>query len=100
MSTLTNLTDFNRSDAVPSHLENAGEVDDVSSRHSHTSANPVLSVEEIHKLLPHRYPFSLVDRIIEYVPGKRAVGIKTSPSMNPTFKGTFRDGQLCRGSHC
>jgi 3-hydroxyacyl-[acyl-carrier-protein] dehydratase len=34
------------------------------------------SIEEIQELLPHRYPFLLVDRIIDYVPGKKAVGIK------------------------
>ncbi|MEO1403578.1 MAG: 3-hydroxyacyl-[acyl-carrier-protein] dehydratase FabZ, partial [Cyanobacteria bacterium J06635_1] len=34
------------------------------------------TLEEIHQLLPHRYPFALVDRIIDYVPAKRAVGIK------------------------
>ncbi|ERT03672.1 fabA-like domain protein, partial [Lyngbya aestuarii BL J] len=36
----------------------------------------VMGVEDIQKLLPHRYPFALVDRVIEYEPGKRAVGIK------------------------
>ena len=32
--------------------------------------------EEIQALLPHRYPFALVDRIIDYAPGEKAVGIK------------------------
>jgi len=32
--------------------------------------------EDIAKVLPHRYPFLLVDKIIEFEPGKRAVGIK------------------------
>lgn len=36
----------------------------------------ILTIEDIHRLLPHRYPFSLIDRIIQYVPGKSAVGIK------------------------
>ncbi|HIK41034.1 3-hydroxyacyl-ACP dehydratase FabZ [Thermoleptolyngbya sichuanensis A183] len=54
------------------------------------SAPPtVLSVEEIHKLLPHRYPFSLVDRIIEFVPEKRAVGIKNVTFNEPHFQGHF-----------
>ena len=34
------------------------------------------TVEEIQELLPHRYPFALVDRIIDYVPGEKAVGLK------------------------
>ena len=49
----------------------------------------VFSVEEIHKLLPHRYPFSLVDRIIEFVPEKRAVGIKNVTFNEPHFQGHF-----------
>ena len=36
----------------------------------------VLSSEQILNLLPHRYPFALVDRVVEYVPGKRAVALK------------------------
>ncbi len=55
-------------------------------------SNPVptvFSVEEIQKLLPHRYPFALVDRIIEYVPGKRAVGIKNVTFNEPHFQGHF-----------
>ena len=49
----------------------------------------VFNVEEIQKLLPHRYPFALVDRIIEYVPGKRAVGIKNVTFNEPHFQGHF-----------
>lgn len=47
------------------------------------------TLEEIQKLLPHRYPFSLVDRIIEYVPGKQAVGIKNVTFNEPHFQGHF-----------
>jgi 3-hydroxyacyl-[acyl-carrier-protein] dehydratase len=50
---------------------------------------PLLPVEEIQKLLPHRYPFSLVDRIVEYVPGERAVGIKNVSFNEPHFQGHF-----------
>ncbi len=50
---------------------------------------PIFTVEEIQKLLPHRYPFSLVDRIIEYVPGERAVGIKNVTFNEPHFQGHF-----------
>ena len=49
----------------------------------------IFTVEEIHKLLPHRYPFALVDRIIDYVPGKRAVGIKNVTLNEPHFQGHF-----------
>ncbi|MBD2542492.1 MULTISPECIES: 3-hydroxyacyl-ACP dehydratase FabZ [Planktothricoides] len=47
------------------------------------------NVEEIHKLLPHRYPFALVDRIIQYVPGELAVGMKNVTFNEPHFQGHF-----------
>lgn len=47
------------------------------------------SVEEIYTLLPHRYPFALVDRIIDYVPGKQATGIKNVSFNEPHFQGHF-----------
>ena len=58
---------------------------------------PVLTVEEIQKLLPHRYPFSLVDRIVEYVPGERAVGIKNVTFNEPHFQGHFPGRSLMPG---
>lgn len=57
----------------------------------------ILSVEEIHKLLPHRYPFALVDRIIEYVPSKRAVGLKNVTFNEPHFQGHFPGRPLMPG---
>jgi 3-hydroxyacyl-[acyl-carrier-protein] dehydratase len=51
--------------------------------------NQTLSIEEIHQLLPHRYPFSLVDRIIKYIPGHSAVGIKNVSFNEPHFQGHF-----------
>ena len=54
---------------------------------SESSAQQIFTVEEIHQLLPHRYPFALVDRIIEYVPGERAVGIKNVTFNEPYFPG-------------
>ncbi len=55
------------------------------------AATPTItySAEEVHALLPHRYPFALVDRIIEYVPGKHAIGIKNVTFNEPHFQGHF-----------
>lgn len=53
------------------------------------SRQTILTIEEIQKLLPHRYPFLLVDRIVEYVPGLRAVGIKNVTFNEPQFQGHF-----------
>jgi 3-hydroxyacyl-[acyl-carrier-protein] dehydratase len=52
-----------------------------------TNVKQIYTVEEIYELLPHRYPFALVDRIIEYVPGKKAVGIKNVTLNEPYFPG-------------
>ncbi len=56
-----------------------------------------LTIEEIQKLLPHRYPFALVDRIIEYVPGQKAVGIKNVSINEPQFQGHFPGRPLMPG---
>ena len=49
----------------------------------------VLGIEEIMKVLPHRYPFLLVDRVLEIEPGKRIVGIKNVTINEPFFQGHF-----------
>lgn len=53
--------------------------------------------EEIQNLLPHRYPFLLVDRIIDYVPGKVAVGVKNVTINEPHFQGHFPGRPLMPG---
>jgi len=49
----------------------------------------MLGIEEIMRVLPHRYPFLLVDRILELEPGKRVVGIKNVTINEPFFEGHF-----------
>lgn len=49
----------------------------------------LLDVNEIMKILPHRYPFLMVDRIIELEHGKRCVGIKNVTINEPFFQGHF-----------
>src|SRR5512132_1888533 len=49
----------------------------------------LLDITQIQAILPHRYPFLLVDRIIEYEPGKRVVGIKNVTLNEPFFQGHF-----------
>ena len=71
---MSTLLDVNSPDSPASDYENH---------------QPIFTVEDIQKLLPHRYPFSLVDRIIEYVPGERAVGIKNVTFNEPHFQGHF-----------
>ncbi|MEH2332685.1 3-hydroxyacyl-ACP dehydratase FabZ [Nostoc sp.] len=53
--------------------------------------------EEIQKLLPHRYPFLLVDKIIDYLPGKKAVGVKNVTINEYHFQGHFPERPLMPG---
>ncbi|QXE25077.1 (3R)-hydroxymyristoyl-[acyl-carrier-protein] dehydratase [Richelia sinica FACHB-800] len=55
------------------------------------------TIEEIQQMLPHRYPFLLVDRIIDFVPGKKAVGIKNVTFNEPQFQGHFPGRSLMPG---
>ena len=48
-----------------------------------------LEAAEIMRILPHRYPFLLVDRVVELEPGKRAVAIKQVTANEPQFTGHF-----------
>ena len=50
---------------------------------------PELDIGDILKLLPHRYPFLLVDRIREWESGQRIVGIKNVTINEPFFQGHF-----------
>jgi 3-hydroxyacyl-[acyl-carrier-protein] dehydratase len=48
-----------------------------------------LDINEIMNRIPHRYPFLLVDRITELVPGKSAKGYKNVTINEPFFQGHF-----------
>jgi UDP-3-O-[3-hydroxymyristoyl] N-acetylglucosamine deacetylase / 3-hydroxyacyl-[acyl-carrier-protein] dehydratase len=52
-------------------------------------ARPMLTIEQITQYLPHRYPFLLVDRVIEFEERKRIVGLKNVTINEPFFQGHF-----------
>jgi UDP-3-O-[3-hydroxymyristoyl] N-acetylglucosamine deacetylase/3-hydroxyacyl-[acyl-carrier-protein] dehydratase len=72
----------------PSHRENVNLVQ-IIERSAQLNAPPVMGIQEILKILPHRYPFLLVDRIVHTEPGKRIVGIKNVTMNEPFFPGHF-----------
>ncbi len=56
-----------------------------------------LEAAEIMRILPHRYPFLLVDRIVELEPGRRVVGMKNVTANEPQFTGHFPDRPIMPG---
>ena len=62
-----------------------------------STENNQLCSEEILGLLPHRFPFALIDRVIEHVPGKKAVAVKNVTIHEPQFQGHFPERPLMPG---
>lgn len=57
----------------------------------------MLTSSDIQKIIPHRYPFLLVDKIIELDPGKKAVGIKNVTVNEQFFQGHFPGNPIMPG---
>ena len=57
-----------------------------------------LNIEDIKNLIPHRYPFLLIDRIIDIVPFKSAIGIKNVTINENFFQGHFENMAVMPGA--
>ncbi len=64
---------------------------------SETNAVLKLDILDILKLLPHRYPFIMVDKIVEMVAGESVVGIKNVTINEPFFQGHFPERPVMPG---
>ena len=80
----------------PSHKGNVA-LARVLERTATRSAPAVMGIQEILGVLPHRYPFLLVDRILEVDSGKRIVGIKNVTMNEPHFTGHFPEHPVMPG---
>lgn len=57
----------------------------------------MLSITDIQKLLPHRYPFLMVDRILSVEKNKKVIGLKNVTINEPYFEGHFPDEPIMPG---
>jgi len=56
---------------------------------SENNSRAPIDIKQIMRMIPHRYPILLVDRILEFVPGQSAVGLKNVTMNEPHFMGHF-----------
>ena len=77
------MTDATKTPLAPA------DTDSRDSAPSPAGAKGTLSITEIQQLLPHRYPFLLIDRVIEMEPKKRIVALKNVSINEPHFNGHF-----------
>ncbi len=74
----------------PSHRGNVALAREILARvDKRALARPILDVQQIFQYLPHRYPFLLVDRVVEYEERKRIIGLKNVTINEPFFAGHF-----------
>jgi UDP-3-O-[3-hydroxymyristoyl] N-acetylglucosamine deacetylase/3-hydroxyacyl-[acyl-carrier-protein] dehydratase len=73
----------------PSHKGNVELARALAERSRRSNGAPIVDATKIMQYLPHRYPMLLVDRIVEFEPGKRIVGIKNVTINEPFFQGHF-----------
>jgi len=57
----------------------------------------MLSIEEIKDILPHRYPFLMIDKVLEVEPGKRLLSVKNVSANEHFFVGHFPDSKVMPG---
>jgi UDP-3-O-[3-hydroxymyristoyl] N-acetylglucosamine deacetylase/3-hydroxyacyl-[acyl-carrier-protein] dehydratase len=81
----------------PSHKGNVAFARAIARQAGRQKGAPVLDAAKIMKMLPHRYPMLLVDRILEIEPGKRIVGLKNVSINEPFFQGHYPDHPVMPG---
>ncbi|MEA2031436.1 MAG: bifunctional UDP-3-O-[3-hydroxymyristoyl] N-acetylglucosamine deacetylase/3-hydroxyacyl-ACP dehydratase [candidate division Zixibacteria bacterium] len=61
----------------------------IASKYKKSKIGPLFDINAIQKIMPHRYPFLLIDRIIDLVPGEMVTAIKNVTINEPFFQGHF-----------
>ena len=57
----------------------------------------LIDINEIMKMLPHRYPFVLIDRVLDLVPGEKVTALKSVTANEPFFQGHFPENPVMPG---
>lgn len=81
----------------PSHQGNVALAREIRQRHERERHRHLVDARKIMRCLPHRYPMLLVDRVVEFEPGKRIVGLKNVTINEPFFRGHFPDHPVMPG---
>ena len=81
----------------PSHQGNIALARAIRAQHDRRRRAQSIDITEIMDVLPHRYPFLLVDRVVEFEPGRRIVGLKNVTINEPFFRGHFPDHPIMPG---
>ena len=81
----------------PSHRGNIALARAIREKHDRRRHARSIDVTQIMDALPHRYPLLLVDRVVEFEPGKRIVGLKNVTINEPFFRGHFPDHPIMPG---
>ena len=88
------------SPAAPTTETSANEVEQVDAKElskSTENLKTVMDMQKIMSILPHRYPFLLIDKVVNVVPGKSAIGVKNVTVNEPYFQGHFPDRPIMPG---
>jgi len=64
---------------------------------SDTTTSQTIEINEVMKRIPHRYPFLMVDRVVNFVPYEGAIGIKNVSINEPHFQGHFPERPIMPG---
>ena len=59
--------------------------------------NDIIDIDKIMEMIPHRYPFLMIDRVSDLIPDKSAIGIKNVSINEPHFQGHFPDKPIMPG---
>ena len=59
--------------------------------------NDIIDIDKIMEMIPHRYPFLMIDRVTNLIPNESAIGIKNVSINEPHFQGHFPDKPIMPG---